>query len=82
LKKTLNTYCESIKYTIILIVNFETTNLDCAIIFVLQIKSIAKFKLAINLKNTMRHLIKNFVKALLKSRNFKVYLLLFTKLLC
>jgi len=82
LKKTLNTHCESIKYAIILIVNFKTTNLDCAIIFVLQIKFITKFKLAINLKNTTQYLIKNFVKALLKLRNFKVNLLLFLKLLC
>ncbi len=64
-----------------LIVNFETTNLNCAIIFILQIKSIAKFKLTINLKNITRHLVKNFVKAFLKSRNFKVDLLLFIKLL-
>jgi len=82
LKKTLNTYCESIKYTIILIVNSKTTNLNCAIIFVLQIKSITKFKLTIDLKNTIQYLIKNFVKAFLKSHNFKANLLLFIKLLC
>ncbi len=65
-----------------LIVNFETTNLNRAIIFVSQIEFTTKFKLAIDLKNTMRHLIKNFVKAFLKSRNLKVNLLLFMKLLC
>jgi len=82
IKKTLNTYCKFIKYAIILIVNSKTTNLDCAIIFILQIKSITKFKLAINLKNTTQYLIKDFVKVFLTLRNFKAYLLLFTKLLC
>ncbi len=64
-----------------LIVNFKITKLDCAIIFVSQIESTTKFRLAINLKNITRHLIKNFVKTFLISRSFKVYLLLFTKLL-
>ncbi len=81
MKKILNIYCKFVKYTIILVVNSKTTNLNCAIIFVLQIKSIAKFKLAIDLKNIAQYLIENFVKALLKLYNFKVYLLLFTKLL-
>jgi len=81
LKKTLNTYCKSIKYTIILIVNSKTTNLDCAIIFVLQIEFTTKFKLAINLENITQHLVEDFVKVLLILRNSKIYLLLFTKLL-
>ncbi len=77
----LNIHCKFVKYAIILIVNFKTTNLNCVIIFVLRIKSIAKFKLTIDLKNTMRYLIKNFVKAFLKLCNFKVNLLLSIKLL-
>ncbi len=81
MKKTLNTYCKSIKYTIILIVNSKTTNLDCAIIFVLQIEFTTKFKLAINLENITQHLVEDFVKVLLILRNSKIYLLLFTKLL-
>ncbi len=64
-----------------LIVNFKTTNLNCTIIFVLRLKSIAKFKLAINLKNTTQYLVENSIKTFLISRSLKVYLLLFTKLL-
>ena len=74
-------YYNSIRYIIILIVNYKTTNFNCVIIFVLQIKFIAKFRLTINLENTIQYLVENFVKIVSKLRSFEVYLLLSTKLL-
>ncbi len=81
MKKILNIYCKLVKYRIILIVDFKIRNLNCAIIFGLQIELIAKFTLTITLKNTIQYLVENFIKIFLKLRSFKVCLLLFTKLL-
>jgi len=47
----------------------------------LQIEFIAKFRLTINLKNTIQYLVENFVKIFLNLRSFKVCLLLSIELL-
>ena len=80
MKKILNVYCNSIRYTIILIVNSKTTNFNYVVIFISRIKSIAKFKLSINLKNILQYLVKNIVTIFLKNIKAKILIQLYFNL--